>query len=160
MKKLITLLIALFMLVSVNVFADDNYTSLTNPVYQIYQSIAASDFTDGTLSAGTLLLTPTLPVGAIPLGWRATISTGFTEGGNITLIAGVLGDTACFSASAGQAIYTAGTVVDLPAATAGDPFTAATTILLTATNTDAGSDFTSTYGGNGAMTFKLFYIRP
>jgi len=157
MKKLITLLIALFMLISVNVFADDNYTSLTNPIYQIYQSISASDFTDGGASAGTLSLTPTLPIGAIPIGWKSVVSTGFTEGGSVVLIAGVSGDTACYSASAGQSVFTAGTYVDMSANTAGDHANAAATVLLTAT---VSADFTDTYGGNGAMGFTLFYIRP
>jgi len=157
MKKLITLMVAGLMLVACNVFANDNYTALTNPIYQIQQTVDYDDFTDGGSTAGTLNLTPTIPAGAIPLAWKAVVSTGFTGDTSATLLVGITGDTDRFSASDGQNIFAAGTFTEssIGEAVSGDGGGSAQTVLLTLTS---ASDFGAVEAGS--MVLTIFYIRP
>ncbi|RLI68366.1 MAG: hypothetical protein DRP02_12705 [Candidatus Gerdarchaeota archaeon] len=155
MKKLITLIMALGVMISSNVFAGDNYTALTNPVNVIEQTIAFSDWADGGSAAGTVSLTPKLPVGALVIGWRAQTTTAFDADTSATLLVGVSGDTDRFSASAGQDIDTVGYYVDLASATGGDGANAEQTILLTLTEDSEWGDMSA-----GVVKIKIFYIRP
>ena len=157
MKKFFSLAVAFIVLTAMNVFANDNYTALSNPIHQIQQTVAYSDFTDGGSTAGTLNLTPTIPAGAIPLAWKAVVSTGFSGDTSATLLVGVSGDTDRFSASDGQNIFAAGTFTEssIGEAVSGDGGGSAQTVLLTLTS---GSDFGSVSAGS--MVLTIFYIRP
>jgi len=157
MKKIIALLIAGFVLFSTNVFSDESYTAVVNPVGVISQAITYDDFTDGGGAAATLNLTATLPIGAIPLAWRVQTTTAFATVTSVTLLVGVSGDTDKFSASDGQAIQAVGYYADsaLGEAVGCDAVNAAQTILLTATEDSEWGDITA-----GAFTIYFYYLRP
>jgi len=73
-----------------------------NPVPMIdvlsSDSILYSDFTDGTSTSGYYDITTDLPIGAIPIGWKANVAAGFKNSATYTpadgtTIAFVDGDT-------------------------------------------------------------------
>lgn len=158
MKKLLTIFIIL--LFAAVAFADsDSHVAVSNPIGQVAQVIDYDDFTDSGATSGTLSLTNTIPAGAIPIAWRAVVSTAFAGTGvsTVNLQAGVSGDVDRFSASDGQSIAAAATVGDsaLGEAIGCDGMASAQTILLTVTEDD---DFTDITGGT--LTFYMYYIRP
>jgi len=160
MKKLYFALAMLLCILVTSNAMSSNYAAVVNPIGVIEQTVTYASFTDGGSTAGTLSLTPTLPLGAIPIAWRAVVSAGFTGDTSATLLVGVSGDTDKFSASDGQNIFAAGTYGDsaLGEAVGCDAINAAQTVLLTLTS---ASDFTSVVtAANGSMVIKIYYLRP
>jgi hypothetical protein len=114
------------------------------------------DFTDGGSTSGHVDLTTALPAGALVIGWRATVATGFTGDTTAVIGVGVSGDTDRFSQDGTQSVLAAATVGSANPATAdgGDGLNAAQTVRITVTGT---ADFTSIAAGSISL-FEVFYI--
>ena len=121
----------------------------------IEQTVAFGSFTDNTDTTGFIDLTDTLPPGALVLGWRCRVKTGFTNDTTAVVQVGVAGDLAQFSADVAQSVFTSGTIrCACPiAADSGDDANAAATVRVTVTG---GADFTSINAGE--MTVTLWYL--
>ena len=120
------------------------------------KSAAYGDFTDNEDTTGYLDFDDDLPAGAIPLGWKAVVATGFT--GDTTAVAqvGVAGDLDRFSAVTDQSVLGAGTVgaSALGRSDCLDGIAAAQTPRITVTG---AADFSSISAGQ--MTVYLYYLR-
>ena len=118
------------------------------------ETFAIGDFTDNANTTGYVDFTGALPVGAIVLGWKAVVATGFT--GDTTAVAqvGVSGDLDRFSALTTGSVLAAGTIGNQPADDSSAFISAATTPRVTVTG---GSDF----GGisAGSMTVTIAYVK-
>jgi hypothetical protein len=135
---------------------DEAGSSVLPSIQKISESVAVEDFTDATATTGTLALTTKLPAGAVPIGWKATVTGGFTGDTSATMQLGVSGDADRFSSVTDQSVYAAGTVGAGVPADACDGIAAAQTVLITITS---DSDFTDVKtDDNGAMTVELYYI--
>ena len=106
-------------------------------------AIDVGDFTDGTGTSGYYDLTSTLPIGAIPLGWKANVTTAFASSaafsGDPTTLAFVDGggsdDTITDSASGFVTDgFTTGDLITVTGAT-----TAGNNTTYTLTNVSAGT---------------------
>ncbi|WP_300456636.1 hypothetical protein [Desulfobacula sp.] len=128
-----------------------NVKSLLSQVLEI------ADFTDNTNTTGYIDFDAPLPVGAIPLGWKATVSEGFAGDTTAVMQVGISGDLDKYSANTAQSVLAAGVVGSLAlAADAVTGFSAAKTPRVTVTG---GADFTSIVtAGGGSMVVELFYI--
>jgi len=118
-------------------------------------SIAYTDFTDNGDTTGYVDLTPQLPAGAIPLGWKIMVNTGFTGDTSATVQVGVAGDLDRFSAVTDQSVFATGTVGASALGRQGcmDGVAAAQTVRVTVTG---AADFTSISAGN--MDVELYYV--
>lgn len=119
------------------------------------QALAYGSFTDNEDATGYIdFTTGSLPAGAIVLGWKATVSAGFTGDTTAVVQVGVEGDVDAFSADTAQSCLAAATVgsASLAAASA-TPIASATTPRVTVTG---GSD----WGGieAGSMVVEIYYI--
>jgi len=119
----------------------------------VSQTLGYASFTDNGDATGYIDFTSgTIPAGAIVVGWKAVVATGFT--GDTTAVAevGKDGDTDAYSADTSQSVLAAATVGS--AAKEASAFVAAaTTPRVTVTG---GSDF-----GNiaaGSMTLTIYYM--
>jgi hypothetical protein len=119
------------------------------------QSLAYGSFTDNTNATGYIDFTSgQLPAGAIVLGWKATVTTGFSGDTTATMMVGISGDTDAFSANTAQSCLAAGTIGSASlAATAALPIATAQTPRVTVTG---GSDFTSISAGVASV--EIYYI--
>jgi len=119
-------------------------------------SIGYGDFTDNGDATGYIDLTMQLPAGAIPLGWKAVVGTGFTGDTTAVLQAGVSGDLDRFSAVTDQSVLAAATVgaSALGQSDSLDGTNAAQTVRLTVTG---GADFGSISAGE--LAFYLYYLK-
>lgn len=164
------------------VFATNNYTVTTTPtdgaIYigrcatyvsstKIYVEIDTSDqrlavisevvtrasMTDGGGTSGTKDLTATLPAGAMVLGWKAVVATGFTGDTSATMIVGVSGDTDRFSDVTTPSVFAAGTVGARPNDEALNGIDAAVTVRVTITS---AADFTNVAAGS--LTLTIYYL--
>lgn len=119
------------------------------------ETVVLADFTDNTNTTGYVDLTNQLPAGAIPVGWVAEVTEGFTGDTTAVLQLGVAGDLDRFSAVTTPSVLAPGTVgaSALGRAEALNGVGAAVTIRATVTGT---ADFTSIEAG--AMTIKFYYI--
>lgn len=122
-------------------------------VNQISESVAFGDFTDNTDATGFVDLTPTLPAGAIPLGFKAVVSTGFTGDTTAVISVGIAGDLDRFSLNTDQSVLAAASVGSLPATDGADGLNAASTVRVTVTG---GADFTSIAAG--VMVVHIYYL--
>ena len=118
----------------------------------ITQTVAFGEFTDVD-TKGHIDLTTPMPKGAIPLGCKFVVATGFTGDTTAIVQAGVSGDTDRFTLNTDQSVLAAATVGSLPATDGADGMAAAQTIRVTVTG---GADFTSISAGS--MTVSVFYI--
>mgnify|MGYP001546677485 FL=1 len=158
MKKFFSLAVAFIMLTAMNVFANDNYTSLTNPVHMIQQSVdVTSGWTDGGSTSGYIDLTPTIPAGAIPIAWRANVTTAFACDTTATMLVGISGDTDKFTENGAQSVAATGKVAGsaLGQAEGANSIGSAQTVRVTVTEDSDFGDVTA-----GAATISIFYIRP
>ena len=126
---------------------------LSIPKYGVItQSVAFGEFTDVD-TKGHIDLTTPMPKGAIPLGCKFVVTTGFTGDTTAIVQAGVSGDTDRFTLNVDQSVLAAATVGSLPATDGADGMAAAQTIRVTVTG---GADFTSISAG--VMVVSVFYI--
>lgn len=123
-----------------------------NGVKSISQVVAFGDFTDNGDATGYVDLSDQLPAGAIPLGTKYVVGTGFT--GDTTAVAqtGVAGDLDRFASATDQSVLAAATVGHGVPADACDGIGAAQTVRVTVTG---GADFGSIAAGS--MTVTLLY---
>ncbi|MBW2308513.1 MAG: DUF2190 family protein [Deltaproteobacteria bacterium] len=120
----------------------------------ISETVAYDDFTDNTDTTGYIDLTPTLPIGAIPLGCKFVVATGFTGDTTAVVQAGIDGDLDRFTEDTTQSVLAAGTVGAIPTSDAAAGIGAAVTVRVTVTG---GADFTSISAGE--MTVYVYYLR-
>lgn len=119
----------------------------------ISQSVAFGDFTDNTDATGYVDLTPKLPAGAIPLGFKAIVSVGFANDTSAAIQVGISSDLDRFSLNTDQSVLTAASVGSLPATDAVDGMNAEQTVRVTVTG---GADFTSINAG--VMVVYVYYL--
>ena len=117
------------------------------------QSVAFGDFTDNTDATGFVDLTTALPAGAIPIGTKFVVSTGFTGDTTAIVQAGVAGTLDMFTENTDQSVLAAATVGSTPTPDCADGMNAAKTIRVTVTG---GADFTSISAG--VMVVYVYYL--
>ena len=122
---------------------------------RVSQVLDIGDFTDNGDATGYIDFTSAaIPAGAIVVGWKAVVATGFTGDTTAVVEVGISGDTDAYSADATQSVLAVATVGS--AAKEASAFvTAAATPRVTVTG---GSDF-----GNisaGSMTLTVYYVEP
>ena len=151
-------------LVSVPVSGDatltnDGALTLAVPKVSVISKVCAiEDFTDNTDATGYIDFTAdSLPIGAIPIGWKSIVTGGFSGDNSATIQVGVDGDLDRFSIDTTKSVFSTGTVGSfIVPADACDGIDIATTPRVTVTG---GADFSSIVtDGNGAMTVYLYYI--
>ena len=121
------------------------------------ESLTLANMTDGTDATGYIDVTAaTLPIGAIPLFWEASITTAFAGTTSATMMVGVSGDTDAFSATTSNSVAAVAKKTSFALAPSS---TSARTIRVTITDTKSESadfgDFTA-----GALTLKLYFYEP
>ena len=119
----------------------------------ISESVAIGDFTDVLNATGYVDLTPTLPAGAIPIGTKFIVSTGFTGDTTAIVQAGIDGDLDRFTLNTDQSVLAAASVGSLPATDGADGLNATSTVRVTVTG---GADFTSISAG--VMVVYVYYL--
>ena len=121
----------------------------------IEQTIGYAEFTDNTDTTGYKDLAEQLPPGALPIGWRCRVTTGFSGDTTAVVQVGVSGDLDQYSADVTQSVLTSGTLVGALAiaADSGDDMNTGVTIRVTVTG---GADFTSINAGS--MTVSVWYF--
>lgn len=122
------------------------------PLGVLEETHTYDEFTDGGGASGTLTLTGTLPAGAVVLGSKWTVTTGFTGNVSATLKVGDGTDADRYNTGT-PSIYTAGLV---------DPGVPSGVKLLLDANhpvltVTANADFTSVSAGN--LTVSIYYLR-
>ena len=115
------------------------------------QTLAIGAFEDDLGLSGHIdFTTDQIPAGAIPLGFKAVVATGFTNDGSAVIDVGVSGDANRFTADSTQSVFAAATVgSNALAVDACDGMNAAQTIRVTVTG---GADFTSINAGSMVVT--------
>lgn len=118
-------------------------------------TLTFDDFTDNDNATGYIDFANDLSAGAVPLGWKATITTAFDSANTSSALiqVGVDGDLDRFSSVTDQSVNAAGTVGSGVPADAVDGIAAAQTPRVTITE---DSDFTEI--DQGEMTIDLYYI--
>lgn len=119
------------------------------------QTLAIASFTDNENTTGYIDFTSgSLPAGAIVLGWKATVATGFTGDTTAVLQVGVSGDVDAFSADTAQSCLAAGVVgsASLAAASAKAIATATTPRVTVTGDADFGSI------SAGSMVVDIYYM--
>jgi hypothetical protein len=122
----------------------------------VSQALKIADFTDNGDNTGYIDFDTDLPAGAIPLGWQAKVTEGFSGDTTAVLQVGKDGDVDKYSANTAQSCLAAGTVGSL--ALAADAMTGFATAQTPRVTVTGGTDF----GGiaAGEMTVEMFYIEP
>lgn len=128
-------------------------------IRKVAQWVEYSDFTDGTGTSGTLVLTNKIPAGSFVLGSKVTVTTGFTGDTSCVLDIGDGSDADLFSYTTHN-IYTAATNLVESCDAAADakyrgivPIASDTSITLTATS---GSDWGLVTAGK--ILVEVFYF--
>ena len=119
----------------------------------VSQVLAFDDFTDNEDATGYVDVTAKLPALAIPLGWKAVVSEGFTGDTTAVMQVGIEGDLDKFSGVATASCLAAATVA---APANNDALLSATeeTIRVTVTG---GAGFGAITAG--AMVVTLYYMQ-
>jgi hypothetical protein len=118
----------------------------------IAEWVSYDDFTDGAGTSGDFTMTRQLPAGAIVLGLRVKVTTGFTGDTSAVMTVGKTAGEDQYSDGTSVNVYTAATVGDSPE----DPLefnASAQSIYLRVTG---AADFTSISAGK--MLVELFYL--
>lgn len=123
-------------------------------VEAITENLVLADFTDGGATTGTATLATQIPAGALVLGWKATVATGFTGDTTAVIQVGVTGDADRFSSVVTNSVLAAGTVGANAQGAANAYCAAATSVLVTVTG---AADFTSVAAGNLDLT--IYYLQ-
>ena len=116
------------------------------------QSVAFGDFTDVD-TTGYVDLDTDMPAGAIPIGCKFVVSTGFTGDTTAIVQAGIAGTLDMFTENTDQSVLAAATVGSTPTPDCADGMNAAKTIRVTVTG---GADFTSISAG--VMVVYVYYL--
>lgn len=119
----------------------------------IEQTVAFDDFTDGGGTSGTLVLSETVPVGAILLGSKVTVATGFTGDTTAALTIGDGSDVDRYNTGTPSVLAAAANGIQTGVPSGNKLITTANTPTLTVTG---AADFTSISAG--AMTVRIYYI--
>jgi len=119
------------------------------------QSLDHAAFTDNEDTTGYIDITTQLPAGAVPLGWKATVSEAFDGDTTATIQVGIDGNLDMFSAVTDQSVAAIGTVGSVVDTDACDGIAAAQTVRVTVTG---GADFTTILGDAGTMVVEVYYI--
>lgn len=124
-------------------------------VMALTETFKIADFTDNTDATGYKDFAGKVPAGALVIGWRAKVATGFTGNSSATVMVGVSGDTDRFSApSTKPSCYAAATVGALNIAADGHQnMGAAFSPRVTVTG---GSDFSNITAGE--MVVSVLYV--
>lgn len=117
------------------------------------ESVAYDDFTDGGAAVGTFALAGEIPAGAILLGSKVLVGTGFTGDTSATLIIGDGTDTDRYMTGTPSIFTTAASGIQTGVPSGNKLVTAANHPVLTVTS---AADFTSV--GAGVLTVALYYI--
>ena len=136
----------------VNGSIDNEHLAIPKVNQSVSQTLDFGNFTDGGALIGYIdFTTDELPAGAIPLGFKAAVATGFTGDGSAVIDVGVLADTNRFTADSAQSVFTSATTVgsNALAADACDGMNAAQTINVSVTS---GSAFASVNAGSMVVT--------
>jgi hypothetical protein len=120
----------------------------------VSQDLKIADFTDNTNATGYIDITDKLPAGAIVLGWKAVVGTGFSGDTTAVIEIGVSGTLDKFSVDTSQSVLTAGTVGSSSKLSANNFLGSATTVRVTVTG---GADFTSITAGE--MVVTIYYVQ-
>ena len=129
-------------------FADDvHLKSITS------QTLDFDDFTDNTNTTGYIDITTKLPALAVPIAWKAVVSTGFTGDTTATMQVGVSGDLDKFSGVTTNSCLAAGTVGAM-ALNSVALSSSEQTVRVTVTG---AADFTSITAGS--MVVTLYYLQ-
>jgi hypothetical protein len=122
----------------------------------VSQVLDYDDFTDNDDATGYVDFDTDLPAGAMPIGWRAVVTEGFTGDTTAVMEVGIDGDEDKYSANTEQSCFAAGTVGSLAlAAAALTDHDEAQTPRVTVTG---GSNFGDVDAGS--MQVEIFYIEP
>jgi len=119
----------------------------------VSQTLDYDSFTDNGDATGYIdFTTGQIPAGAIVVGWKAIVATGFS--GDTTAVAevGVSGDTDSFSADASQSVLSAATVGSGAKETSAFAVSTSTPRVTVTGGSDFGNITT------GSMTVTIFYI--
>jgi len=121
-------------------------------------TLAVTAFEDVGNTTGYKDFAAQLPAGAIPLGWKATVTGAFKGDTSAVVQVGIAGDLDRFSADTAGSVFAAGTVGSLALAADGSKsIAAAVTPRVTVTT---ASDFsTCKTDATGVMTVELYYIK-
>ena len=120
----------------------------------VSQTLAIADFTDNTGTAtGYIDIETTLPALAVPVAWKAVVSTGFTGDTTAVMQVGVTGDLDKFSGVTTNSCLAAGTVGAMALNNVALS-SSAQTVRVTVTG---GADFTSITAGS--MVVTLYYLQ-
>ena len=124
--------------------------------YLTSQELDHAAFTDnaGTATGFIDFTSGTLPVGAIPLGWKAVTSEGFAGDVSATVQVGVTGDVDRFTADVSGSCFTAITVGS--AALAVDAAKGIAAVATPRVTVTTNADFTSVSAGK--MVVTVYYI--
>ncbi len=119
----------------------------------VSQTLGYASFTDNGDATGYVDFTSgTIPAGAIVVGWKAVVATGFTGDTTAVVEVGISGDTDAYSADTSESVL-AGATVGSASLASSSFVAAAATPRVTVTG---GSDF-----GNisaGSMTLTVYYV--
>lgn len=124
-------------------------------VQVLAETILRADMTDNTNTTGYKDFSGSIPKGAIVLGWRASIVTGFSGDTSAAVQVGKSGAVGSLSADTAQSCLTSSTDVGSAAVAATGFMNAATTPRVTVTG---AADFTSISAGE--MDIRIAYLAP
>ena len=128
-------------------------TSKINNLSMLTETFDIDDFTDGTDDTGYADFTNAIPANAIPLGWKAVVSTGFTGDTTAVVQVGSSSDVDMLSGAVPSCLA-AGTVgSSAPDDTAFDSIGTALTPRVTVAGQGDFGNITA-----GEMTITIFYL--
>lgn len=113
-----------------------------------------SEFTDGGAAVGTLTMTGSVPVGAVLLGSKVIVNSGFVGDTSAVLTIGDGSDVDRYNTSTMNIFATATTGVQTNVPSGSKLITTANQPVLTVTS---GADFTNVSAGS--ITVAIYYIR-
>jgi len=118
----------------------------------ISQTLAYGDFTDNGDATGYIDFDSDLPEGAIVLGFKADVTTGFTGDTSAVIKVGKAGDTDAFSAETNKSVF----AVDIVRSAADQANAACDANVTPRVTVTTNADFTSVSAG--AMTVTIYYL--
>lgn len=123
-------------------------------VRALIETHTRSEFTDGGSTAGTLTMTGSVPAGAVLLGSKVLVNSGFIGDTSAALTIGDGSDVDRYNTSTVDVFTTAATGVQSGIPSGNKLVTAANQPVLTITS---AADFTSVSAGS--ITVAIYYIR-
>lgn len=129
-------------------------TATSRGVRVLTETVLKSAFTDGGSTSGTYAMTGTIPVGAILLGTKVLVNTGFSGDTSAVLIIGDGTDTDRYNTSTIDIFTTAAAGVQSGVPSGNKLITTANSPTLTVTS---AADFTNVSAA-GSITVSIYYI--